>query len=144
MARRARFPSEGPIGNGYLRKAKKSDISKIVALIKQNQDKLLLRKRREVAALIDSTWVIEEDKQVVGCCILEIYSKKIAEIRSVAVHVDYRDKDYGTALVNAALGEAKRKRVYQVLAVTSSVDFFKSLNFGPCLKERFALFWNGE
>ena len=126
-----------------LRKAVKSDVSGIAALITENLDTLLPRKKTEITALLDTTWVAVEDNQVIGCCMLEVYSPKIAEVRSVAVKKGHRGRGLGRQLVSAALEEAQRRKVRQVLAVTSNPEWFKGLNFGPCLNEKFALFWNG-
>ena len=126
-----------------LRKAIKADISGISALILENLDTLLRRKKSEIEGLIDTTWVVVEDNKIVGCCILEVYSPKIAEVRSVAVKAGFRGRGLGRQLVDAALEEAKKRKVKQVLAVTSNPEWFKQLNFGPCLNEKFALFWNG-
>ncbi len=126
-----------------LRKAVKADVPGIVSLISENLDTLLRRKKSEVESLLDTTWVVSEDNKIVGCCILEVYSPKIAEVRSVAVKKGHRGRGLGRQLVDAALDEAQRRKVRQVLAVTSNPEWFKQLNFGPCLNEKFALFWNG-
>ena len=126
-----------------LRKATKADVSGISALILENLDTLLRRKKSEIEGLIDTTWVVVEENKVVGCCILEVYSPKIAEVRSVAVKAGFRGRGIGRQLVGAALEEAQKRKVRQVLAVTSNPEWFKQLNFGPCLNEKFALFWNG-
>lgn len=127
-----------------LRKAVKSDVGGIHALITENLDTLLRRKKSELEGLIDTTWVVDEDGKIVGCCILEVYSPKIAEVRSVAVKKGHRGRGLGRQLVSAALDEAQKRKVRQVLAVTSNPEWFRQLNFGPCLNEKYALFWNGN
>jgi len=54
---------------------------------------------------------------------------------------EYRGRGYGAALTAAAVEEAERRGIPQVLVVTSNVEFFERLNFGPCLNEKYALFW---
>lgn len=127
-----------------LRKAVKGDIPSIVELIQQNTETLLPRTATEITELIDTTWVVEHDGKVVGCCSLEVYSPKIAEVRSLAVRKDMRGHGYGAQLVEAAVAEGKRRNVYQIFAITSSVEFFKKINFGPCLNEKYAVFWDGK
>jgi amino-acid N-acetyltransferase len=126
-----------------LRNATPSDIPNIQKLINANLDKLLPRTDQELLELIDTCWVIEEDGEVVGCCCLEQYSSKIAELRSLAVRRDCRGKGYGQQLVRVAVDEAKRRNIRQILVVTSSREFFEKMNFGLCLNEKYALFWNG-
>jgi amino-acid N-acetyltransferase len=127
-----------------LRKARIEDIEPVLQLIDSNLDKLLPRTSEELRELLDTLWVVEEDKQIVGCCCLEVYSPKIAEVRSLAVREDCRHKGYGEMLVHVATEEAQRRNVRQVLVVTSTREFFERLNFGSCLNEKYALFWMGS
>lgn len=125
-----------------IRRATAQDIDVILSLVNTNTDRLLPREREEVAQLIDSFWVAEDEGQVVGCCCLEVYSPKIAELRSLAVHRNFRRRGYGAQLTRAAVDEANRRGIPQVLVVTSNREFFEGLNFGSCLNEKYALFWN--
>lgn len=127
-----------------VRRAALPDVDRIVDLINNNLDKLLPRTRDEVIDMLDCFWVSEDDGRVVGCCCLEVYSKKIAEIRSVAVDVEFREKGHGAQLIKAATTEAKQRNIEQVLVVTSTPQYFEQLNFKPCLNEKYALFWNGD
>ena len=106
-----------------------------------NTDRLLGREREEIEQLLDSFWVAEADGRVVGCCCLEIYSPKIAELRSLVVMPEFRGRGLGAELTDAAVSEARRRGIPQVLVVTSNREFFERLNFGPCLDEKYALFW---
>ena len=88
---------------------------------------------------IKSFFVAEENGKIVGCCALDIYSKKIAEVRSLAVLNKYRNKGVATELVNRCLERAEQRGVYEVLAITSKEKLFKRLGFGSFHKEKFAL-----
>jgi amino-acid N-acetyltransferase len=127
-----------------LRKATPADIPAVQQLIRNNPDKLLPRTDQELLELLDTFWVIDQQGEVVGCCCLEVYSPKIAELRSLAVRDDCRGKGYGAMLVEAAVSEAHRRNIRQVLVVTSNREFFERMNFGLCLNEKYALFWNGK
>jgi amino-acid N-acetyltransferase len=129
---------------GVLRKATADDIPAIQAVINSNLDKLLPRPDSEITELIDTFWVMDEGGKVVGCCCLEVYSAKIAELRSLAVLEECRGKGYGEALVNTVVAEARRRNIKQILVVTSNREFFENLNFGACLNEKYALFWDGH
>jgi amino-acid N-acetyltransferase len=126
-----------------LRKADVDDIEQVRQLIEANLDKLLPRTSDELRALVDLMWVVEENKEIVGCCCLEVYSGKIAEVRSLAVREDCRHKGYGEMLVKVATDEALRRKIRQILVVTSTPEFFEKLHFGACLNEKYALFWMG-
>ena len=124
-----------------VRKAEARDIEGILAVVNSNTDRLLGRDRDEIVSLLDTFWVAEDDGRIVGCSCLEVYSPKIAELRSLAVLPAYRGRGYGAALTAAAVEEAERRGIPQVLVVTSNREFFERLNFGPCLNEKYALFW---
>src|SRR5258708_34453410 len=126
-----------------LRRARFDDIEPIRELINQDLDKVLPRTADELRELLDMAWVVDEDHAIVGCCVLEVYSPKIAELRSLVVREDCRGKGYGEMLVQVATEEAQRRKIRQVLVVTSTRDFFEKLNFGPALNENYSLFWMG-
>jgi N-acetylglutamate synthase-like GNAT family acetyltransferase len=126
-----------------VRKAQEADIPGIQRLINENLDKLLPRTDDDIRELLPTFWVADEDGEIVGCACLEIYSPKIAELRSLAVRDDCRGKGYGAMLVNTVVEAAKARRIPQILVVTSTPEFFEGLNFGSCLNEKYALFWNG-
>ena len=130
-------------GDMVIRDATRSDIPAICALIDENADKLLPRETQDIEDLIDSFIVAEEKGKVVGCSCLEIYSKKIAEIRSVAVQEDFRKRGFGSKLVAAAVKRGNDLGIMELLVVTSNPEFFQKLNFTTCLNEKYALFWGG-
>jgi len=131
-----------------IRKADIDDIPGILALVNQNLDKLLPRTPADYRELIDNTWVAEIEESngraIVGCATLEVYSSKIAEIRSVAVRQDLRSNGIGGQLVKAAASEARRRNIREVMVVTSTPKFFQELGFGACLDEKYALFLDGK
>ena len=137
---RPQFPMSD---TAQLRLARPADIDAILALIAKHREQLLARSPSDIEALLDTFWVVEEDGEIAGCCCLEVYSPKIAEVRSLAVRERSRGRQYGTRLVAAAVGEAKRRGIPQVLAVTSNVEFFAQQHFQSCLNEKYALFWEG-
>lgn len=89
---------------------------------------------------IPSFFVAELDGRIVGCCALQVYSRRLAEIRSLAVHPDLTRSGIGSQLVDACKARAKERGVKQVMAVTSSADFFEKLDFSTFKRERIALF----
>ncbi len=125
-----------------VRRATLDDIHAICGLINSNLDNLLPRSEEEVAELIESFFVAEEAGEILGCVCLEIYSRKIAELRSLAVSEKARGKGLGKLLVQAVLEEADAREIPEVLAVTSALEFFEQMNFKGVLNEKYALFWN--
>ena len=129
---------------GFVRLAEERDIPHIFELIATNADHLLPRTVEGIRELLPFTYVVEEAGSIVGSAILEIYSPKIAEIRSLVVRSDMRGRGYGKLLVEAAVAEAKARKIHEILVVTASPKFFEQLNFGSCLNERYALFYDGK
>jgi amino-acid N-acetyltransferase len=127
--------------DAILRSATPEDVDSIVRLIAAHPGQLLPRPREEIEQLVETFWVIEEAGDLAGCCCLEIYSPKIAEVRSLAVRDASRGRGHGARLVEAAVAEARRRGIPQILVVTSNVEFFSRLRFQTCLNEKFALFY---
>lgn len=127
-----------------IRRASRDDIPAILELVSTNLGTLLPRTHEDYAELIETTYVFEKDGRIVGSCVLEVYSPKIAEIRSFVVHNDYRRQGVGKALIAEAVAEGRRRNIREIMVVTSAREYFEKQNFGACLNEKFALFWNGR
>lgn len=130
-------------GIPVIRKARADEIDAITTLITPHVEsgKLLHRTYDELDELIDTLFVAEFDGRIVGCAALEIYSKKLAEIRSLAVDPSVQGKGIGRMLVQACVQLAAEKNILEVMAITSSDDFFKSCGFNFTLPgEKKALF----
>jgi len=127
-----------------IRKALLSDIPAILDLIAANPDTLLPRTADEYRDLMETVWVAEVEGRVVGSCVLEVYSPKIAELRSCVVAPPYQNQGVGAELAAAAIAEGQRRNIREILVVTSKPEYFKKLGFGDCLHEKYALFWTGK
>ena len=78
---------------------------------------------------------------LVGFAALEIYSKKLGEIRSLAVLPELQGQGIGGRLVSACVERARERNVLEVMAITSSEGFFRACGFDFTLPgERKALF----
>ena len=144
MAKEGNKGDPGDKDSGVVRLATREDIPAILEIINQNLDRLLPRQVREVEELLGTIWVLEKDGSVEGTCTLEVYSPKIAEIRTVVIRERSRGLGYGKRLVEVATKEAERRKVKEIIVVTSSKEFFEQLGFGECLNERYVLFWKGK
>ncbi len=127
-----------------IRTAQSGDLDRLSDFIKPFVDygKLLPRTFDELEEWLPNYFIAhDEDGQILGCAALEVYSKKLAEIRSLAVSPDVRGMGIGKALVEACVKLAREKNVYEVMAVTSSDTFFMSCGFDFTLPgEKKALF----
>jgi N-acetylglutamate synthase-like GNAT family acetyltransferase len=89
-----------------------------------------------------SFFVAELAGRVVGCCALQIYSRRLGEVRSLAIHPEFRGMGIGRKLVAACQTRARERGVKQLLAVTSEVMFFECCGFKTFFGERIALFFD--
>jgi amino-acid N-acetyltransferase len=115
------------------RRARLSDARAIFELIAgyAEQGLLLPRAEDEIQRDIDHFLVHEENEHVVSCVALESYGADLAEIRSLAVDPALRGRRAGTKLLEFVLGEARRRGVARVFAVTHAPDFFVQQGFEP-------------
>lgn len=105
------------------------------------EGKLLPRTRDELQELVRNGFLAECDSQIVGFAALEIYSRKLSEIRSLAVAADLQRAGIGRELVRMCVARAHELDVLEVMAITSSEDFFKNCGFDFTLPgEKKALF----
>lgn len=91
---------------------------------------------------IPSFFVAELDGRIVGCCALQIYSRRLAEVRSLAVDPACARRGVGRRLVEACQRKAHERGVKQLMAVTSSTEFFEKTGFETFRNERIALFYD--
>ena len=102
---------------------------------------LIPRTFDELQELIRHGFLAEAAGELVGFAALEIYSSKLGEIRSLAVADGYQGQGIGKRLVHQCLERAKERNVLEVMAITSSEDFFKTCGFDFTLPgEKKALF----
>lgn len=78
--------------------------------------------------------------QIVGCCALEIYSRRIAEIRSLAVEREHQGHGIASKLIGACLRRAKARNIYEVFTITGSDGLFSKFGFGTIARQKYALF----
>jgi amino-acid N-acetyltransferase len=126
-----------------VRKAVSEDIQAISDLILcfVDEGKLLPRTLEEFDELLPNMFVAELDGRVIGCAALEIYSRKLAEVRSLAVSRVAQGMGVGKMLVQACIDLAREKNVLEVMAITSSDGFFMACGFNYTLPgEKRALF----
>jgi len=83
----------------------------------------------ELEELIRHGYVAEANGELVGFAALEIYSTKLAEIRSLFVISSRQGQGIGRRLVQACVDLARDRNVLEVMAITSSEQFFRSCGF---------------
>lgn len=114
-----------------IRKARRDEIPAIVEFITQfvESGELLPRTIDEMDELIDTFFVAVLDGEIVGCAALEIYNRKLAELRSLGVSPKVQGRGVGKRLVQACIDLAKERQIFEVMAISASDGFFQSCGF---------------
>ncbi len=114
-----------------VRKATTDDIPAIKRFIENfiEDGEVLPRTLAEIEDLLPTFFVAEWGGEIVGCATLEIYSWKLAELRSLCVSPKMQGKGIGKRLVELCLELAREREILEVMAITSKEDFFKMCGF---------------
>ena len=80
--------------------------------------------------------------RIVGCCALQVYSKRLAEVRSLAVHPDFQKRMIASQLVELCKQRAHARGVKELFAVTSQTSFFGRAGFATFRREKTAMFFD--
>lgn len=121
------------------------DVGDVYHFIKRGaKEGLLERPFKEIEELRENFFVyrLEESGILVGCASLEVYSPRLAEIRSVFVHKDARGFGIGTQLIQRCVDEAKAKGVREIIAITDKIPLFEKAGFNNPLDNQRAMFLN--
>ena len=118
-----------------IRCAASEDFSAIRALIARFPEQLMQEHLPEPVEF----FVAEEEGHIVGCCALEVYSQRLAEVRSLAVIEEYRGQGIASQLVAACLTEARKRGIYEVLTITGTPPLFEKQGFDAFNQVGYAL-----
>lgn len=119
-----------------VRAATKEDMPAIRALVHIFPKQLV----QEDLPRVSSFFVAVSAGKVIGCAALQVYSKRIAEVRSLAVHPDCQDLGVASALVERCRQRARDRGIKEIFAVTSQISFFSRLGFSTFRREKTAMF----
>ena len=114
-----------------IRPATIDDRDSALALIEQFvlRGKILARTLDELEHVLANGYVAVRDDRVIGFVTLEVYSQKLAEIRSLVVDDSLQGQGIGRSLVARCVERARERGVFEVMAVSSSEDFFRTCGF---------------
>ena len=89
---------------------------------------------------VSSFFVATAGDKIIGCCALQVYSKRLSEVRSLAVHPDYQEQRVAAKLVERCTERARELGIKELFAVTSRTSFFGRLGFATFRREKTAMF----
>lgn len=118
-----------------VRPAANEDVQPLQEFIRPfvESDRLLPRTTGELTSLIEHGFIAELQGRISGFAALEVYSPKLAEIRSLAVAPIHQGRGIGRRLVDACIDRAKELDVLEVMAITATEEFFQRCGFGYTL-----------
>jgi amino-acid N-acetyltransferase len=112
-----------------IRRAFKKDVRGIMTLIRQSVDseELVKRTRADILTRLEDYWVLEIDRNLVGCVALHVYPEQgIAELACLYVNKSYEGQGYGRKLMAYAEQLAVEKGIKQVIALsTQTFNYFQ-------------------
>ncbi len=114
-----------------IRKAHHDDIEPIERFIAPfvESGHVLPRTFAEMEDLLENFFVATRGDDIVGVAALEIYSWKLAEIRSLCVSPSVQGQGVGRRLVQACVELARERDILEVMAITHEEDFFVRCGF---------------
>ena len=116
--------------------ASEDDWPAIKKIIEENKDTLV----QDDLPSWNEFFVARHESGIVGCAALVIYTKRLAELRTLAVAEAYKKNGIAPELVYACISKAQKAGVKDVLAISGNKDFFEKLNFSTFKDEKYALF----
>jgi amino-acid N-acetyltransferase len=114
-----------------IRPAKTTDVLTIRKLIDTYapERRLLSKATVTLYEAVPDFLVIEKDGQVVGAGAVHVLWEDLAEVRTVAVFPDFKNKGIGSQLLEALLLKAKDLGVTRVFCLTFETKFFTKHGF---------------
>jgi amino-acid N-acetyltransferase len=116
-----------------LRKARIDDVKTIHRMINSSSGKgeMLPRSLMDIYSSLRDFFVYydEDETQIIGVCAMNIIWENLAEIRSLYVDENHREKGMGRKLVEACISEAITLGLFKIFTLTYKKDFFVQLGF---------------
>ncbi len=114
-----------------LRRARVADVPVIHDLIERYAGAriLLAKERVQLYEDVQDFWVAELGGTVVGCGAVHPLWEDIAEIRTVAVDPDTRNRGVGAAIMERLIMTVRELGIARVFVLTFEVSFFERLGF---------------
>jgi N-acetylglutamate synthase-like GNAT family acetyltransferase len=114
-----------------IRRAQFEEVDSILSLFEDEvrAGRMLPRSREMICAQLDDWIVAESYGAVIGCVSLVYFSQGLCEVRSLAVHGDYRGRGIASELVKASLDLAREHGIRYALALTRAPRVFERCGF---------------
>jgi amino-acid N-acetyltransferase len=121
-----------------IRKARMKDVPQIFKLVNQMarlKNNLLPRSMSELYEHVRDFVVAVDDERVIGTCSLHIFWEDLAEVRSLAVDIDYQKQGWGDQLTKIIIEDARDLGILRLFTLTTIPDYFERFGFRIGTKE---------
>ncbi|WJW68656.1 N-acetyltransferase [Candidatus Chlorohelix allophototropha] len=129
----------GKNGAIVIRRARMKDVPQIFNLVNQMarlKNNLLPRSMSELYEYVRDFIVAADGDKVIGTCSLHIFWEDLAEVRSLAVDVDYQGQRLGEHLMKAIIEDARQLQILRLFTLTTIPVFFERFGFREGTKEQ--------
>lgn len=96
---------------------------------------VLPRERENIIQNVRDFVLVEHEGRVIGCAALALFTRTLAEVRSLVVAADWRGRGTGSLLIGGLVREATRLGVRRLFALTDGPRFFERNGFKRVPKE---------
>ncbi len=118
-----------------IRQATKADYKNIKTLIGMYPKQVM----QSNLPKFEEFFVVLEKTEIIACSALQIYSKRLAEVRSLIVKPEFQGRGIASKLIKECIKKAKSKGIYEVLSITGAVKLFSKQGFKTFGQEKFAM-----
>jgi amino-acid N-acetyltransferase len=129
---------EKDTGRIGIRKARITDVGQIFKVVNQAarlKNNLLPRSMAELYEHIRDFVVAVDGERVIGTCSLHIFWEDLAEVRSLAVDMEYQGLGLGKQLTQIIIEDARELGILRLFTLTTIPDFFERCGFQVGTKE---------
>ncbi len=121
-----------------IRKARIKDVPQIFKLVNgmaRLKNNLLPRSMSELYEHVRDFVVAVDDDRVIGTCSLHIFWEDLAEVRSLAVDLEYQGQGWGEQLIKVILEDGRDLGMLRLFTLTTIPTFFERFGFRVGTKE---------
>lgn len=111
-------------------------IFKLVNAMARLKNNLLPRSMWELYEHVRDFIVAVDGERIVGTCSLHIFWEDLAEVRSLAVDLDYQGQGWGERLMKAIIEDGREVGMRRLFTLTTIPQFFEKFNFEIATKEQ--------
>ena len=114
-----------------VREATLDDVGGIYRLLRHysEQGVLLPRAESDIYHSIREFLVIEQESEIIACAALQIFTRQLGEVRSLAIAPNYAGQGLGSKMVNAIEQDAIKLGLTKLMALTYEVRFFNRAGY---------------